>query len=215
MTETWRYDVVDRRDTFPWPPREGEPVLGALGETWKSATFEPSRLFRGIPREGGTAPAILYYLIIGILVAGASLFWETVGDAMGIGQDVVIAHGPQISPMIKFFFTPILLLIGLVLSAGVTHLILLLLRGATHGFDTTLRVFCYAYSPLLFGIVPVLGTIVGTVWMLIVAVLGLAAAHSTDRWRPALAIALPFVALVVMVVMAIMAVLATGAAILG
>jgi hypothetical protein len=213
MNETWRYDEVEEPAGFPWPPAEGTPVLGALGETWKSATLEPGRFFARVPRTGGTGPAVLYYLIIGILVAGASLFWEMLGGTLDMGQEIV-ADGPQISPAISFLFSPILLLLGLVLSAGVTHLVLLVLRGATHAFDTTLRVFCYAYSPMLFGFIPVLGTLAGLVWMLVVAVIGLAAAHETDRWKPALAVVLPFLILLAIVVTAIMAFLAAGAAIL-
>jgi hypothetical protein len=211
VTETWRYDEV-RPGAFPWPPPEDGPVLGTFGATWRSATFEPGRFFAGLPRQGGTGAAILYYLIIGILVAGASLFWNMLRPALGAGQDMVIADGPEISPVLGFLFSPIILLLGLILSASVTHVMLLLLRGATHGFDTTLRVFCYAYSPMLFGVVPVLGNIVGAIWMLVVAVLGLAAAHATPPWKPALALALPFLVLMGIILMALMAILATGAA---
>lgn len=211
MTESWRYDVVERSDVFPWPPADGDPVLGALGTTWKSAAFEPTRFFGGVPRDGGTAAAILYYLIIGILVAGASLFWDTIGDTLGVGRDVVIADGPEISPVVGFLFSPAILLIGLVMAAGVTHLMLLLLRGATHGIDTTIRVFCYAYSPILFGIVPFVGTVVGGVWMLVIAVIGLAAAHGTDRWKTAVAVLLPFLLLLGMVLTMLMAIVAAGA----
>jgi hypothetical protein len=54
---------------------------------------------------------------------------------------------------------------------------LLILRGATHGIGTTVRVFCYAYSPMIFGVVPVLGGLVGGIWMLVIAIIGLGAAH--------------------------------------
>jgi hypothetical protein len=214
MTETWRYDEVEATAAFPWPPAEGVPALDALGGTWKSATFEPGRFFAHVPRDSGTGAAILYYLVIGILVAGASLLWDMLAGTMGMGQDVVIADGPEISPVVGFLLSPLLLLIGLVLAAGVTHAVLLLLRGATHGFDTTLRVFCYAYSPMLFGVIPFVGTVAGVIWMLVLAVIGLAAAHTIDRWKSALAVLLPFVILMGLVVAVLAAVLATGAILL-
>jgi hypothetical protein len=71
---------------FPWPPAEGESALTALFESWRGAVFRPTEFFRNLPRNGGYGPFILYYLVIGVLVAGASLFWSTLGPA-GLGQD--------------------------------------------------------------------------------------------------------------------------------
>jgi hypothetical protein len=215
MTETWRYDEVETPTGFPWPPAEGDSALGSLGVTWKSATFEPTRFFGALPRDSGTGAAIVYYLIIGLLVAGASLFWDMAGDVLGTGRDVVIADGPEISPVVGFLLSPLLLLIGLVLSAGLTHMILILVRGATGGFDTTLRVFAYAYSPMLFGVVPVVGAVAGAIWMLGVAMLGLAAAHAADRWKAVVAVGLPFLLLLGVVAMVLLAMAAAGTAVLG
>lgn len=214
MNETWRYDEVERPAGFPWPPPEGAPALAAAGETWKGASLESRRFFASLPRDHGTGAAVLYYLIIGVLVAGASLFWDMLTGSFGAGQQVVVVDGPQIGPVIGFLFSPFLLLLGLGLSAGVTHLMLLLLRGAHHGFDTTVRVFCYAYSPMIFGVVPFLGTLLGLVWMLVVAVVGLSAAQETDGWKAALAILLPFLVLMGFVAIAVLAFLAAGAAVL-
>jgi hypothetical protein len=214
MTDPWYYDDVEAPRPFPWPPPEGASALGALGETWKSAALEPTRFFEQLPRADGTGPAILYYLIIGILVAGAGLFWDVVGTMMGLEQESVLPDAPQFSPVVVFLLTPLLMLFGLVLSAGVTHVMLLVLRAAKHTFGTTLQTFCYAYSPMLLGVVPVLGTIIGGLWMLVLAVVGLAAAHGTDRWRTALAVVLPFVLMMGAFVMALLAVIATGGAVL-
>jgi hypothetical protein len=210
MTDPWYYEDVGTPPAFPWPPADGGGFLAAMGSTWKAATFEPVRFFTALPREGGIGAAVLYYLIIGVLVAGASLFWDALGQSSGMGQDVLLADGPVIQPLIAFLLSPMVLVFALVLSAGVTHLMLLLVRGATHGFDTTLRVFCYAYSPMLFGVIPLLGTLVGMAWMLVAAVLGLAAAHGTERWKPALAVVLPFIILVGLAVMALLTVVAAG-----
>jgi hypothetical protein len=211
MTESWRYDQVLTERSFPWPPAEDESPLAAFGETWKQSTFQPGRFFARLPRTGGNGPAVLYYLVIGVLVAGVTLFWETVGGWAGVGEDTVLAPGMDVQPILVFLFSPLILLFALAASAAATHLVLLLVRGALHGFGATVRVFCYAYSPMLFGMVPVVGTFVGMAWMVVVAIVGLGAAHATPGWKPALAVILPLVVLGGIVVMGLLTLLAAGA----
>lgn len=216
MNEGWHYDEVETTETppaFPWPPAEDGPVLGAFGTTWKSASLEPAAFFRVTPRDSGTGAAVLYYLAIGILVAGASLFWDVMGGAAGLDDEVVAEVGTGVSPLVTFLLSPLILLFALVLAAGVTHLLLLLLRGAGYRFDTTIRVFCYAYSPMVLGIIPFIGTIAGTVWMLVVAIIGLREAHETVTWKPAVAVLGPFLLLMGLAAIALMTLLA-GAAVL-
>jgi hypothetical protein len=68
------------------------------------------------------------------------------------------------------------------------------------------RVFAYAYSPQLLGVIPVAGVIAGFVWMVVVAIAGLSAAHRTSTGRAAAAVLIPlsigmmFVALAVLIV---------------
>lgn len=214
MTEVWEQPATAPTTAFPWPPPEDAPMLAAFGETWKSATFDPGTFFRRVPRDDGTGAAVLYYLIIGMLVAGASLFWSSLGPA-GFGQERVAELGVEVTPLTTFLLTPLILMIGLGVGAAVTHVMLLILRGATHGIGTTLRVFCYAYSPMIFGVVPVVGGLVGGIWMLVVAIIGLGAAHGAPTWKPLLAVLLPFLALMGLIVMVFVAAIAAGAAILG
>jgi hypothetical protein len=214
MTEVWEQRQPAVTAGFPWPPAEDAPILAAFGETWKSASFDPRSFFRLIPRQGGTGAAFLYYVVVGMLVRGASLFWSTVGLGAP-GQDRVAELGVEVAPLTSFLLTPLILVVGLGVSAGITHVMLLVVRGATEGIGTTMRVLCYAYSPMILGVIPVLGGLVGVIWMLVVAVIGLGAAHQVPTWKPALAVILPFLILMGLMVFALMAVLATGAAILG
>lgn len=222
MSDIWEFGgdagattPLDAPGRFPWPPSEGDALLGAFGQTWKAATFEPARFFALTPRDGGTGAPLLYYLAIGILVAGATLFWSTVGQLGGAATEEALAVEMGLGalpPLARFLLSPLLLLFALGLSAGVVHILLLLVGGARHGFGTTTRVFCFAYSPMIFGVIPVLGGWVGTLWMLVLAVIGLREAHETDGWRAALAVLLPFVVLVGMMTLMALIVLSAGAA---
>lgn len=214
MKETWEYGDEGKltpRTGFPWPPPDDGPILTALGATWKGATLDPGRFFADTPREGGTGAALVYYLAIGILVAGASLFWGSMTMAGAAGEGSLMAElGMQpMQPLVQFLLSPAILLFALFLSAGVVHVLLLIFDGATHGFGTTVRVFCYAYSPSIFGIVPLIGPLVGGIWTVVLAIIGLREAHESPPWKPAVAVLVPFVGALILLFLAFVALILT------
>lgn len=224
MTESWEYGEAAAREDrsapgvtrLPWPPLEGDSALTSFGETWRSATFDPSTFFARIPRNGGTGAALVYYLVLVLLVAGAGLFWESLALFGGLDQTALGAElgMDAVSPLVGFLLTPFFLLVMLFVSAGVTHGLLALFSGAHHGFGTTLRTFSYAYSPGLFGAVPILGSFVGSIWMVVLLVIGLREAQETDGWKAAVAVLLPVALLLVFMVLVFMLALATAASLL-
>lgn len=221
MSEIWEYGdeaTGGGPAAFPWPPAETDPVLPAFGETWRSATFDPAAFFRRVPRDGGTGAAVLYFLVIVLLVAGATLFWESLSLFSGqLARDGLAAElGVRpVSPLVSFLFTPVLLLVMLWLGAAVTHMLLSLFDGGRHGFGTTIRVFAFAYSPALFGVIPWIGGLIGSLWMLVLLIIGLREAHEVDGWKAAVAVLLPFALLLGLLVLAFLLVMAAGAALLG
>lgn len=216
--ETWSYGEGAEPKRFPWPPPEDGAVLAAFGETWKSAVLDPGAFFRALPPRQGAGPAILYYLVLGILLAGVGLFWDVTGFfTSAAGEEAVAGEAGfgTLDPVVGFLLSPLLLMLGLLLSAGITHLVLLVFGGARNGFGTTLRVFCYAYSPMIFGVVPILGTVIGAVWMVVLAIIGLREAHQTEGWKAGVAVLLPFLVLVGLVIFAFIVLAAAGVALLG
>ena len=210
MSESWEFDS-ERPLTpigFPWPPPEDGPILAAFAATWKGATFDPGSFFAETPRDHGTGAALLYYLVIGILVAGAGLFWESIPLMTDtIPQESWLAelgYGP-VSPLASFLLTPVVLMASIAVSAGVVHVLLLMFNGANHGFGTTIRVFSYAHSPAIFGVVPIIGPLIGGIWSVVLAIIGLREAHETDGWKPVVAVLLPLVGLMILFIMAMFA----------
>lgn len=183
-------DTDSGAGAFPWPPRPDEPVFEAWGRTWSGASLAPRRFFAALPRTGSLGAAVLYYLSIGIPVAGVQLFWSMLGDGNG---DEAVQVGNVLAawgPLVDFLISPIYLLLSLFLSAGVVHLMLKLF-GATGGFGVTARTFAFAYSPQILGIVPKAGPIAGFIWMVVVAIIGIREAHGTTTGRAAAAILIP------------------------
>lgn len=196
---------------FPWPPPEDESLITALGETWRRAVFQPRPFYAALP-DGGTGAAVLYYLVVGIAAAALQLFWDTVlpygGDWLGL-----LDPGTRISPLVNFLLSPLYLIASLVLAGGVTHLVLLVLVREPRGFGTTVRVYAYAYSPMLFAVVPRVGALIGFIWMVVIAVIGVREAHRTTTGRAATAVLVPLVLALVLIAAAAL-LLAAGAVLL-
>lgn len=197
---------VERIQEEPtWPPAGDLDPLTALWRTWTGAVFRPASFFRTIPRGPSLGPPIVYYLIVGVLAAGIDLFWSSIFALIpGIGGAWRMAGDMGATGManvVGFLLSPIILLLGLFIAAGITHAILRIV-GQIHGdFRTTTAVYCFAYSPMLFGVVPWLGDLIGGVWLVIISIMGLREAHRTDGWRAALAVLLPLGVLFAVILM--------------
>lgn len=183
--------------TFPWPPGDRYTVVDAWARTWQGASLTPRVFFSLMPRAGSLGAAVLYYLSIGIAVAGARLFWAMAGGAGEVPPDATAglagATRPW-NPLIEFLTSPLILLLSLFIAAGATHLLLKVLGGTQRGdgsYDTTARVFAYAYSPNILGIIPVIGAVAGFIWMVVVAIVGLREAHRTTTGRASAAVLVP------------------------
>lgn len=194
---------TDAPAAFPWPPAAGSSALGAFCRTWWESVFRPAEFFRRMPGTTGTGAAVGYYFAVGMLLAVVELFWQltftlAVGavftyftrlrEALGLAVDAV-------SPILSFLFAPAVLTLLLTFVFAVVHATLWLAGGARGGAATTLRVLCYAYGARGFALVPFIGGLVGSVWMVVVAIIGLREAHRTDGWRAALAVLGPVAAL--------------------
>jgi hypothetical protein len=207
--------LPDPEPGFPWPPAESESIPNAFVETWRGAALEPAAFFRAMPREAGIGPALLYYLPLGIAVAGATLFWTLVGGG-ALGGGLLDGFGPEApdaNPLVGFLTSPLILLLSIFLSAGVTHLMLKLLGGANRPVGTTVRVFAYAYSPQILGIIPWVGQVVGGLWMVVIAIIGLREAHGTSGMRAAISVLVPLAVAVFFVILSLL-ILATSSALM-
>lgn len=200
-------------EAFPWPPPAGESPITAWGRTWQGSALRPRSFFGAMPRTGSLGAAVLYYLTIGIPVAGAALFWSMLRDAAGWERDatagVLGSAGPW-APLIEFLLSPVLLLVSLFLAAGVTHVMLKILGAAGEDYGTTTRVFAYAYSPQILGVIPWFGTVAGFVWMVVVSIVGLRVAHRTSTARAAAAVLIPVSVLIFFVVVMALLIAAGG-----
>lgn len=174
-----------------WPPAPGAPLLDSVAQAWRESVFTPGRFFGQLGRDQEMAPSVWYYVALGMVVAGVGLFWRMVLPLDLYPAALMMEGLEPTNPLLDFLFTPLELLFSLLVTAGVVHLLLLVFGGAANGFATTVRVFCFAYGAQLFAVVPVAGSIVGGIWMVVIAIIGLREAHGTTGVRAAAAVLLP------------------------
>jgi hypothetical protein len=116
----------------------------------------------------------------------------------------------QVGPLVQFFFKPFGALIALGVGTLVLHALALVLAAEPRGMGATARVFCYAWGPSVFTIVPVLGWIVGLVWSVVLLVVGVREAHRTTGGRAAVIVVTPILALLVAVLLLVALLVALG-----
>ena len=182
------------RDPFPWPPGPDDSILLAFFTTLKRSALSPTAFFRAMPVRDGLGAPILFYLALGVLVAAASLFWNSIQllilgpESLATWQALGLSASPALLLLIQFLLSPLFLLIFFFVSAGVTHLVLLIVGSARSGFQATARTLAFAYSPTILAVVPVIGALVGTIWATVNVIIGLREAHRTDTWRAVVAV---------------------------
>ena len=188
----------------PWERRKEIGFLNALIETTKQVLSQPAAFFRSMPVTGGIGDPLLYAVIVGYIGLFASTIYNLVFRSvltsslsrMGGNSDVErLASYMQggVGIVVNLLFGPVFIVVGLFLSAGILHLVLLALGGAARGFEGTFRVAAYSQAASLFNIVPGCGGLIGLVYAIVLLVIGLSEAHGISRGKAAAAVLVPFV----------------------
>jgi hypothetical protein len=85
-------------------------------------------------------------------------------------------------------------ILGLFIWSGLVHLVLMLLGGATFGYEATLRTIAYAQgSAAPLGVIPFCGGLISGLWGLVAAVIGLAEMQEISIGKSAAAILIPVI----------------------
>jgi hypothetical protein len=186
------------------PAWERDKSLGGLFSTLWSVLFDAPQTFRRMIRDAGLGGPILFFLILATLCGWIGMMWEALfsaampdmGGAFGGGspemQQYMEAFQTPLFRLAQGLFLPAILLIYYFVLSAIIHLFMMVVGGANQPFETTARVLAYACgATAIFQILPICGGIIGFIWSLVVAIIGLAEAHETSMGRSAAAVLLP------------------------
>lgn len=183
-----------------WEQRDQLGFMKAMIETIKAVLLEPTRTFSTMKREGGLQNPLLFYIIIGtiggivsqVLVSMAQVAVPAMSGNQNAAGTAAAVGG--ISLVMSIIMVPVQIAIAAFVWPGVLHLCLMMLKGATHPYETTFRAVNYASgSVAALQIIPVLGMIAMIPWSFIATIIGIARAQETSTGKAALAVFLPMI----------------------
>jgi hypothetical protein len=170
--------------------------------TVRRLVLEPVAFFRGMTRQGDFVNPLVFALIC----------WEVsaiIGGFLGVLASIVGLGARGVGDAIVSFFaslilTPIFAVIGLFIAAGIIHLLVTLIaRPMSTGFETTFRVLAFSNVTALISWIPILGSLVGGIWYVVLSVFGVREGHATSTGKAAAIVLIPAaVALFILLVLA-------------
>ncbi|QIN79049.1 hypothetical protein GBA65_11550 [Rubrobacter marinus] len=182
--------------------------INSFVRTTVAVLTRPKEFFRGMSRQGDFINPGVYGLICGFisaLLGGlVGLVFGSVFSALS-GAEAATGIGGF---LVGVILAPIFTAIGLLITAGVYHLlVLLLVRPSNGGFEATFRVVCYVSAIQLLTWIPIVN-IIAAIYGLYVAYFGIREVHATTNQRAAAVVALPVLVVIFFIIFV------TGAAIL-
>jgi len=178
----------------PWERRAELGVVSAWLQTLKAVITGPSGFFERLDKTEQSNACLFIPIINQTIVATASFVWGLLFAGM-----IAAATGDGKSPLAAMLFVqggmgvvaivvaPLAAVIGVYVGAGLTHLFLAVTKKATAPFQQTMRCWCYASSPGIFGVVPIVGAIAG-LWSIVVQIIAIMKLHRTSGGIATLAV---------------------------
>lgn len=176
-------------------PRHG--FFPGLWGTIRAILTGPSAFFRAMPTSGGMTKPLIFHLLLAEFMMASQYLW----GLAGLGATAEFLNSPglmdlglgasQAAPVLLFIVYPLLLVLRLMLMTGIIHLLLRTLRSGGSGAEATFRVLCYSAAPLVLGIIPGIGPLVGGAWSIALTILGLKIAHRTQISAAMFAVLVP------------------------
>lgn len=189
-------------------PFEDLPRFGFFPGLWGTITAvlkTPAAFFQTMPVSGGMAKPLIFHLLLAEFMVLCQYLWSLTSlgalsqytgsqELMDLGLDMAGA-----GPILILVFYPLLLILRLMIMTGVIHLLLRAIfrftGGPGSGAEATFRVLCYSAAPLILGVVPFFGPLLGGVWSIGLTVIGLKEAHRTRGSAAMFAVLLPILLL--------------------
>ena len=159
----------------------------------------PVEFFSAIPRRGNFLSPLIFALICALISAILGGLLRLVWRSNALGGVRFEGQGLGTLEFIgTVLWAPIGSTIGLLIVAGIAHLLVMLFVGAANsGFEATFRVACYAAVTNLVNWIPFVGGLLA-LYGLYLAVVGIRETHGTTTGRAALVVLLPIGAILLL-----------------
>src|ERR671938_74866 len=182
----------------------------SFADVVRRVLLQPVGFFAGLPRRG----SLLNPLIFALICTEVSAILGGILRLAGVGEGFIAGYGLQVPENQDFgefigsvIFAPIGGVIGVFVVAGISHLLVRLVVGATNsGFGATFRVASYASVTSLVSWIPIVGWLL-SLYGIYLSVVGIREMHGTTTGKAVQVVVIP---LIVVVVLALLGLLVVG-----
>ena len=180
-------------------------------DTVRWVVLQPVGFFAGLPRSG----SLLNPLVFALICTEISVILGGILGLVGVREGFVAGYGFQIPENQDFgefigsvIFAPIGSAISVFVVAGIGHLLVMLVVGATNsGFGATFRVASYASVTSLVSWIPIIGGLLG-LYGIYIAVVGIREMHQTTTGKAVIVVLFP---VILILLLALLGLLVAGA----
>ena len=180
-------------------------------DTVRRVVLQPVGFFAGLPRSG----SLLNPLVFALICTEISVILGSILGLVGVREGFVAGYGFQVPENQSFgefvgtvILAPIGGVIGVFVVAGIAHLLVRLVVGATNsGFGATFRVASYTAVTSLVSWIPVVGGLL-SLYGIYLSVVGIREMHGTTTGKAVLVVLIP---VIVILVLALLGLLVAGA----
>jgi hypothetical protein len=190
----------------PFAERKRLGFFAAFLETWKLVATQPQQFFARV-RIDQPWTAVLFGVIGSTVGNVASSFYAYFSGRQALlAMQQVVGNLPEdqarflrmymqamsgTSIIAQVVLAPLITVILVFIAAAIVHLLLMLFRGASRGFDATLTTVGYVSGLLLLLAVPGCGGLLALVWGLVSTIIGLGAIQRCGTGKAAAAVLAP------------------------
>lgn len=208
-----RFDFTrDRADTkrhgripSPWERRAEIGLREGIFQTAKQVAFSPKTFFRHTAAEGGVKEPLAFGILFGSIGLMLELFWQFLtgeGSLPSIQINLMGDYGTSLVFLAATILCPLAATVMICMTSLIVHILLTVVGGAKNGFEATFRAVSYSQATQFWALLPYIGGLVATLWLVVVQTIGIREIHEVSYTRVLIAFFIP-VALVVAVVMAV------------
>lgn len=194
-------EISSEEMSSPW--ESGEGIIWAFLRTTRNSLFSPTRFFKKVAKGEGYWSPLIYGVICGIIGFGIAILWQWVLISRFIPIPIISFIPYGFILLIITVTLPFMMVFSILVGSGVTHLCLMIVGGNKNGFQSTFRAISYSWSGNLFEIVPFIGSAIGSIYTLILTIIGVREVHGISTGKAVLAVLLPLIVIILLIIAAI------------
>ena len=158
----------------PWEHIRELGLLKAFAQTSLQSVLHPRRFFSGLGAPRLLGLALVFYLVVTALQTYLFQAWMQLFPASALGLDIPSDYALYDStrPLHIILFAPAVWAIFLFITSVISAMAMRLLGGSRVSPAAVVRVMAYSASPMLLGVLPFVGTILGQTWAMVLFLLG-------------------------------------------